>query len=407
MKRIISVLLIGIVLVSVFTVSATTSAGAAVFPTPIITGLENTNTGISIAWTSFMSAPRYRVFVKYDGSGGWKRVRDVSGSKTIDTANHTSGTVYTYTVRAIDKNGNYLSDYNREGASIMYVAPPTIKSLTNENNYINITWNSVKGANGYRLYARIMENDWVKVGDTTTTSYRQYFPVSGVTIAYMVKALDKWGNIVSGADANIKSIKYVAPPTISKVENKTSGALITWNSVDGAVKYRAYYRLPGGTWRQIGDTTSTSITHRSALDNRRYEYTVRCISADAKRFESAFRSGYSNVYHTTPTIAGASLRGSNAANIHITKVAGVNRYRVFIKNGSSWKSVGDTTGNYLRVDLTICDNYAFSYGTSAVKRVAYTVRGVSDDGKKYITDFDRLGFEFYRDSNRHWRPTVK
>ena len=407
MKRIVSVLLIAIVLVSAITVSATSAGAASLFSTPYITSLENTNSGIRVEWTNFINAPRYRLFVKYNGSG-WKKVRDVSGTMVIDTSNHTSGTVYTYTVRAIDGDGTYLSDYEHNGASIMYVAPPTIKSLSSENNYIHVTWNSVKGAKGYRLYARVLEEDWVKLTDTTSTSFNHFFPISGATIAYTVRALDSRGNLVSGTDLSVKSIKYVAPPTITKVENKTNGALITWKSVDGASKYRVYYRTLGGTWRRIGDTTSTSITHRGVVDNQKYEYTVRCISPDGSRFESTFKTGCSNVYHSTPVIHRATLQNTTSAVVYFKKITGVNRYRVFIKNGASWKGVGDTTSNRMTADLSICDNYAFSYGTSGVKRVAYTVRGLSDDGKKYITDYDKLGFEFYRDTaTRRWKPTTK
>ena len=406
MKKIISILLVAVVFASVISVSSASVGAVSIFQCPFIFSLSNTNSGISVEWTSFINAPRYRLFVKYNGSS-WKKVRDVSGCKTIDTSNHTSGTVYTYTVRALDYEGNYISDYDHDGFSIMYIEPPTIKSLTNENSHIKVTWNSVVGAKGYRLYAKALENDWVKVTDTNSTSYRFFWPVSGVTVSFMVKALDDKGNIVSGTDGNIKSIKYIAPPEISKIENKSNGALITWKSVDGAVKYRAYYKTVGGTWRRIGDTTSTSITHLAAVDNKKYEYTVRCISANGNRFDSDFRTGYSNVYHSTPTISRASLRNTTSATIYFNKVAGVNRYKVFIKNGGSWKSVGETTSNRITVDLTICDNYAFSYGTSGVKRVAYTVRGLSDDGRRYVTDFDRLGYEFYRDSNtRCWKPTT-
>lgn len=399
-------MLIAAVILSAVSVSAVSAGATTIFQSPLVFLLRNTNSGISVEWTSFYYAPRYRLFVKSNGSG-WKKVKDIAACKTIDKSNHTSGTVYTYTVRALDNNGNYISDYDRKGMSITYIEPPTIKSLTNEKNYIKVTWNRVAGAKGYRLFAKTYDNGWEKVTDTDSTSYRFFWPISGVTVSFMIKAIDEKGWVASDSDGNIKSIKYIAPPAISKIENKSNGAFITWQCVDGAVKYRAFYKTDGGSWRKIGDTTSTSITHRGVADNKKYEYTVRCISSNGSRYESGFRTGYSNVYHSTPTITRATMRGNNSATLYINKVAGVSRYKVYIKNGSSWKGVGETTSDHINVDLSNCEKYAFSYGTSGVKRVAFTVRGLSNDGKKYVTDYDKSGFDFYRDATtRRWKPAT-
>ena len=49
----------------------------------------------------------------------------------------------------------------------------------------------------------------------------------------------------------------LATPKISKAESVYGGVKLTWNKVNGAAKYRVYYKGRKG-WTRMVDTTSTS-----------------------------------------------------------------------------------------------------------------------------------------------------
>ena len=81
----------------------------------------------------------------------------------------------------------------------------------------------------------------------------------------------------------------LATPKISKAESVYGGVKLTWNKVNGAAKYRVYYKGSKG-WTRMVDTTSTSYIDKDVSSGRNYTYTVRCISADGKSFTGGYDS---------------------------------------------------------------------------------------------------------------------
>lgn len=85
----------------------------------------------------------------------------------------------------------------------------------------------------------------------------------------------------------------------------------------------------------------------------------------------------------TPSISSASVhQRGQSIGFRWNAVKGATRYRVFYKeSGGSWKKLGDTRGT-LWYDNEL---------TRTCKGAYYTVRCVSDDGKKYMSDFVHSG----------------
>ncbi|MBR4691212.1 MAG: hypothetical protein IKP17_00470, partial [Oscillospiraceae bacterium] len=91
-------------------VSATASG---VFGAPVLKGAASGANGITVIWNSVSGATTYRVYRK-TGSGGWVGLTDVTGNIYVDSA-VTSGTTYTYTVKAY--NGSVWSSFDPTGVS--------------------------------------------------------------------------------------------------------------------------------------------------------------------------------------------------------------------------------------------------------------------------------------------------
>ena len=85
---------------------------------PKISNLTNTPDGIKIEWKHVNGAAKYRVF--YLGSKGWTRLGDTDTTTIVDSIVYPRRT-YTYTVRALDSNGNYISTYDPAGKAITYL----------------------------------------------------------------------------------------------------------------------------------------------------------------------------------------------------------------------------------------------------------------------------------------------
>ena len=356
--------------------------------TPQITSLKNTTGGVKITWNKVSGAYGYRLYYR-PASGGWKRFKDTTATSFTDSGVSPNRTE-TYTIRCIDKNGNTISGFNSNGWSIKYVpVAPTISKLENTSGGIKLTWNKIAGVYGYRLYYKPASGGWKRFKDTTATSFTDSSVVPNKTETYTIRCLDKDGNTISGFNSNGWSIKYVpVAPTISKLENTSSGIKLTWNKIAGVYGYRLYYRPASGGWKRFKDTTATSFTDSSVVPNKTETYTIRCLDKDGNTISGFNSNGWSIKYvPVAPTI---SKLENTSGGIKLTwnKIAGVYGYRLYYKPASGgWKRFKDTTATTY-TDTAVKSGRTETYTIRCIDKNGNTVSGYNSKGwsKKYVSN---------------------
>ena len=263
--------------------------------TPKISKAESVYGGVKLTWSKVKGAEKYRVY--YKGSKGWTRMVDTTSTSYIDK-DVSSGKNYTYTVRCINSSATkFTSGYNGKGKSIKYVAAPEISKVESVNDGVKISWNKSNGAEKYRVYYKGSKG-WTRLTDTTSTAYTDKAVSSGKNYTYTVRCISADAKrFTSGYNGKGKSIKYVAAPKISKTEATYNSVKISWGKVNGAEKYRVYYKSRKG-WTRLADTTSTSYIDKDVSSGKTYTYTVRCINSSANKFTSGYDS--KGVTVTTP-----------------------------------------------------------------------------------------------------------
>ena len=266
------------------------------------------------------------------------------------------------------------------------LATPKISKAESVYGGVKLTWNKVNGATKYRVYYKGSKG-WTRMGDTTSTSYIDKDVSSGRNYTYTVRCISADGkSFTSGYDSKGTTVKYIATPEISKLENVNGGVKISWGKVSGATKYRVYYKGSKG-WTRMGDTTSTSYIDKDVSSGRNYTYTVRCITSDAKKFTSGYNpTGKSVKYVATPKISKVESV-YDGTKITWNRVAGAEKYRVYYKDRTGWNRLVDTTGTSVVDDgLLVSEGSTFEN-----RRVSYTVRCISGDGKKFVSGYDSKG----------------
>ena len=261
-------------------------------PTPSISSLTNTKSGIKVSWSKVNGAYGYRVYQKT--SNGWKRIKDTTATSFTDSAVSANQTK-TYTIRCIDKKGKTVSGFNSKGWSKKYTATtPKITKLTNTSKGVSVTWNKIAGVYGYRLYYKTSSGGWKRIKDTTATSYTDSAVSANQTKTYTIRCIDKKGKTVSGFYSKGWSKKYTAAtPKITKLTNRSKGVSVTWNKIAGVYGYRLYRKYDGGSWTKVKDTTSTSFTDSGAKKGKKVTYTVRCIDRKGKTVSGFNSKGWS------------------------------------------------------------------------------------------------------------------
>lgn len=159
---------------------------------PKLISANAVSSGIQITWDKSKGAEKYRVYYKVPGAS-WTKIDDTT-SNSYTWTKAAIGTKYTFTVRCINSSGStHTSSYDGTGLSLTYVSTPKLSSATSTNSGIQIKWGKVTGAEKYRVYYKISSNDWLKIGETTSTSYTWNSPISGKQYTFTVRCISSDG----------------------------------------------------------------------------------------------------------------------------------------------------------------------------------------------------------------------
>ena len=198
---------------------------------------------------------------------------------------------------------------------------------------------------------------------------------TATAVPFTASAVETNAPVVSAQSAKTS----LATPKISKAESVYGGVKISWGKVNGAEKYRVYYKGSKG-WTRMVDTTSTSYIDKDVSSGKNYTYTVRCINSSATKFTSGYDSkGKSVKYISTPKITKAeSVNGG--VKISWNKSNGAEKYRVYYKSRKGWTRLADTTST----------SYTDSKVSSG-KTYTYTVRCINSSANKFTSGYDSKG----------------
>ena len=275
--------------------------------------------------------------------------------------------------------GNYSGTVNK-----YFDIVPTVSSLTNTSGGIKLSWNKVDGAYGYRIYQKT-SNGWKRIKDTTATSFTDSAVNANQTKTYTIRCIDKNGKTVSGFYSKGWSKKYTpVAPTISKLENTSSGIKLSWNKVTGVYGYRLYYKPASGGWKRFKDTTATSFTDSGVSPNRTETYTIRCIDKNGNTVSGFNSKGWSIKYvPVAPTISKLE-NTTGGIKLSWNKIAGVYGYRLYQKTSNGWKRIKDTTATSF-TDSAVSANQTKTYTIRCIDKNGKTVSGFNSKGwsKKY------------------------
>ncbi len=363
-------------------VSGFDSAGKTVtcLPAPKVSSISNTASGVQLKWSKVSGAEKYRVFRKTAGKA-WSDIGTTTAVSFTDK-NVKSGTAYSYTVRCISSNGKiYTSGFDAAGKKITFLSAPVTSSVYVNNAGAVIKWNKVNGAAKYRVFYKTGNGSYVKLTDTTSTSYTWSGAKIGNKYTFTVRCLSSDGKNCTSAYNQGKEITVLSMPEISSIRAINSGTQINWSKVSGAEKYKVFRKAGNGAWSIIGTTASTSFTDTSAAKGTEYVYTVRCVNKDGKIYTSGyFETGMKFTALATPKISSLSA-ASNGVKIGWSSIAKAEKYEVFRKTGSGgWASL-TTTNTTSFLDTTARSGNKYSY----------TVRCISADCRTYTSGYDTDG----------------
>ncbi len=250
---------------------------------PKVNLLENREDSVKIGWTKYPGAAKYRVFIKEGNT--WK---GLGNSEYLSYIHKISGNnkSFVYTVRAIGKDGKFMSSYCKEGYAHKFVSTPSITSIENVDGAAKLTWPAKKGVI-YRVFYLDSKGVWRKLAKLTTNEYYHKKAQNGEDWTYPIRYENSKGQFISPYNSRGWKNRYIATPQISSITRDKNVFVIKWNKNPYIEKYRVYRKQGSDSWQRLGDTTATSYNDSKMVSGVKFTYMIRAINAQATKFTSA------------------------------------------------------------------------------------------------------------------------
>lgn len=234
---------------------------------------QNIANGIKLSWNRVSGAAGYKVYRKI-GRNSYRLIRTISSAKVLTMTNKglTGGIRYTYVVKAFNK---YTTGTGT--ARTQYYIADTKVSTKNASSGILVTWNRVKGVDGYMVYRRTSSGKYrcIKKLKAGTVRYTDRSVSSGVRYAYFVKP---YKGKVTGAYS--KQAVWCLRKTNVELRTTGDGVRVVWSKITGADSYKIYRKTASGSYKVVKTIKSgntTGWTDRSAKKGVSYTYTVKSM----------------------------------------------------------------------------------------------------------------------------------
>lgn len=255
-----------------------------------VTASNDADGRVLLTWAAAAGAESYEVYGT-DASNvfGLLHTTD-STSYTDDTLE--PGQSRTYYVKAVFPSGAKSPNSWLVSGTRKYPSPVVKVSNVASSGKVRLTWGAVAGAQSYKVYRSTSKTGtYSLIKTTTSTSFTNTGAKAGVTCYYCVVACGSNSAADSEASAIVTRTCDCARPEVSISNVASSGKIkLTWDAVEGAVKYRVYRATSkNGTYTLMKTTTGTSYTNTSAKAGKLYYYKLMAVAE-----KSAGNSAYSS-----------------------------------------------------------------------------------------------------------------
>ena len=248
----------------------------------------------------------------------------------------------------------------------------TVASASNTTSGVKISWNEVADADGYRIYRKIGSGSYTyykTIASSATTAFTDTKVTSGTTYTYAVRAYV--GNVYGTYSG--KTIKYLAPTTLSGLVNYSAGIQVQWTKVTGASGYYVYRKAGNATtWSRVAIITSGTTlkwNDTNTSNSVKYQY---CVKAYSGSYASAYK-GVVTYRIATPVISSVTNSAAGSVTVKWNKNTTATGYQIYYVTGTTSKTVtvsGNT--NISKVISGLNKGNTYTIKVRAYKKVGTT-----------------------------------
>jgi lysophospholipase L1-like esterase/fibronectin type 3 domain-containing protein len=308
-------------------------------------------------------ASYYAPFGRYAADPGYFRDREIVHSPLrLPSQGSIAGNGFIRTGSSgLPSGGNAAWDTNY-WVDVVFVpaapgGPAGVTATAVSTSRIDVSWDPVANATGYRIERSSNAADWSTLGSVAgnVTSYSDTGLAPATTYYYRVFALANGiESPPSGtASATTQNVSPpAAPASVTATAISSTQINVAWSSVAEATGYRVERSTDGTSWAPVA-TTSDSVTAYNDTGLQAastYSYRVVATNAGGDSSPSGVATATTQPPPATQPAAPASLVATAVSSTRIdlawSDVAGETGYRIERSiGGASWTAVGTTAAN--------------------------------------------------------------
>lgn len=210
---------------------------------------------------------------------------------------------------------------------------------------ITLEWDAVDNATGYQIYYRECGKWKTKVATKNTSITFKNLPDAkpyrfAVRAYYKCKCHPKKTTWAPDF-ATLYTATQPKVPSKIKAETTTSSIKLTWSRSKAATGYAIYYyRVPSG-WKELANTTKTTVTLKKMVAGCKYRFAIRPYIklADGSIVWGEYKEFTSAAAPKAPKVEASSPEDGKLV-INWSRVYGANGYLVYIKyNNGKYKLI--------------------------------------------------------------------
>lgn len=219
---------------------------------------------------------------------------------------------------------------------------PLVSAKSVDYSTVELTWKSVKGAEGYRVYRKVPGGTFKAIANVegqSAVAYKDTSAVTGVTYLYTVRAIYTLAgktNLGSYVKSGIQGKAVPQQTVLTKAQSWGYNALkVSWEKVNGADGYRVYrIDLSTGKYKyvtQVANGSTTSYVNSGLTSGETYTYKVRAYrTVDGEKVFGAYSSAVKGKPVPKQVVI-SSVKKASSTSVKITwnKINGATGYRIY------------------------------------------------------------------------------
>lgn len=340
-------------------------------PSPSVITAKGGINSVSLSWTKPSGTTSFDIEI-YNGGELYKSYRRVtvsSGTVTLPAGNYSVKIYSNNAFTSVEGNRVYFTVSDKA-----ILGKPAKVTSAQSTDALKLSWTSVPGATGYRIY-RKSGDSWNGVATVTSTSHTFYKLPSGAVYELAVRAYSQkdgktvWAPTYTTFTA---ATKTKAPDKLV-AEQSTTAIKISWSEVADADGYRIYYKTASG-WVLHSSTAGNSKTFSGLPSGKSYTIAVMpYIKTSLGDITGEYRSIDTATKPAAPVLTLDNVKNLGA-DIIWNAVDKADGYQVFLKVGSTtYKLVNEFDRNKRGVAVSKLEFN--KYYTFAIR--AYVIAGGS------------------------------